>query len=130
MNPTSEQLNQLLQFLNDSLQSTVDFASQQIPILFQELISWLFWSNLISAILCMFFGLLSLVLSILILRNKSFKWGLSNAYEFIGWKFLSVPTILMTCILIPVSLEYTIDTVKVAVAPRIACLEWVGDRLN
>lgn len=125
----NEQLNQLLQFMMDSLQNASDFASTQAPILFQELVAYLFYTNLCAAITFAVLGIITAVLSSIILRSNKYVWINDRTQNF-GGKCIGIILLGLSFIFIPISLNYTIETIKVGVAPRIMCTEWVMEKLN
>lgn len=116
------QLNQLLQFLLDSLQQTKDFTIEQAPLIIQELLLWKFYSSMIYAAVWSAIGILIGTL------GKQFMAGLmqegrSDEITIVNTGRL-IRLIGIFVVLVAISVNgYTMLQVKVA--PRVVLMEAV-----
>lgn len=128
MNPTNEQLANLLSFLTESLKQVKDTAIEQAPELFREMIRYGIWEN---AMWFIFQGFV-LVLSVEVLRRLHRKdergdYVVEDEHAIVLGSLAGVVVFIFTGI----CLVYTlIEVGQLAFAPRMYLLEHVTSMLK
>jgi hypothetical protein len=109
----------LLEFIEKTSETTVDFAKEQVPLVIQEVLAWGFYSNL-------FYTLLNLVLLIVfsVLYFKLCKWMIrlmdeSDGFSTFGILLGTIPISVVCMNLV----SYSLLTLKICVAPRLYLIE-------
>lgn len=110
-----------------ALQNISDFASDQIPLVIQEYLSWQFYGSVINAIV--FLTILSLALYLL---NMLVNWTLKQtASDDIGpGVFGSFILLLFSLFMIAGFIYHSKEAVKVSVAPRVVIVDWLKDSVQ
>ena len=116
---TEENINEALNWLQETGSAVQDFAVEQTPLYCQEVVAWAFWQNAIGA----GFGLALLAVGIfcayqLIKTSRSFKDG-----DEIVMAVSTVVGILTLMGGIVVTGNHLPDAVKAAVSPRLVIVE-------
>jgi hypothetical protein len=106
-------LTQLTDFLAKSTGQVYDFSKQEVPLFIQEYLAWYYYENLFYAMMWL---LTCIVLSVIAYKSsKHLKLegvvGEANA--------LSAMFALIILVCFSISMKYTLDCVKVKVAPRV-----------
>ena len=113
----SESTEQLIDFIEKTGETTVDFAKEQVPLVIQEVLNWGFYSNiiygsinLIVALVCVYF--------VVWIWKKEYKG--EDTHPFIMFVFvpvfISIPTFLH-------GIYFMITALKISVAPRLYLIE-------
>lgn len=128
----NEELEKRLEKYLETLESTItqasDFAIEQTPLVVQEYLSWIFWSNIflfalniIIIIFCIF-----LMFKLRFVMAKNMDTDIAVGFQILCFIMSSVG-IILGFIFSAVSLYYAI---KVAVAPRVVLLEKISELIN
>lgn len=131
MTTTTEQLNQILTFLNDGMRSATDWTLQQAPLVAQELIHYTIVVGIIAvviaAVLVVIFALLYAIAMVDAWRSE--KRGEIEAFVPVvvmcGGVF--VLATLVTC---GIASDYVGPAIKAKVAPRVFLLDYVRDIID
>jgi hypothetical protein len=117
--------------LENVAQDISDFASDQIPLVIQEYLSWHFYSNMISFVLMIIFASISSFICYKLFNlRKTVEAGVYDVGPkemcTIGVVVFFISTLLLTGLSsIPVS-----QMVKVKVAPRVVLIDWLKDSVK
>lgn len=131
MTTTTEQLNQILTFLNDGMRSATDWTLQQAPLVAQELIHYTIVVGIIAfviaAVLVVIFTGAYMVA--LVSGRRAEKRGEDCAFAmtaaFGGFVFISA--VVLTC---GIASNYVGPAIKAHLAPRVFLLDYVRDIID
>lgn len=114
-------ITQYLDAIESSAETAGDFVVEQTPLLAQEYLAWMFWSNVfIAALTLLVAAVCGLICYLLIRASKKHPGVLAEAVFLSGFFGL-------VCVAIACTAAY--DAIKVTVAPRVVLLEAVKDLL-
>ena len=116
-----KKMSEYLVVLERDLKSVKDFSAEQVPLVVQEYINWIFWQNCVIA----FF----MVIMIAILY-RIWKWIINEegVKDDTGLKvFISGMAILLVSIPSLQSLDSITQMIKTTVAPRVVIIEKISE---
>lgn len=108
-----------LTVLERDLKTVKDFSAEQVPLLVQEYLNWIFWSNCFGAIL----ALIAMIIVAIIWR-KIYKTADGDTADQI--LTLIMGSLFMVAFSIPMFAHFT-QAAKVHIAPRVVIIEKVSE---
>lgn len=138
---TKQALNDFVKKIIDAAQSGAAWSVEQAPLIVQEWLQWVFWSNAINAAIYVLIILFSFLVYVVGLR-KGLQYAEAQkkplAYGAWDWEFFSymwggigavVVAPISFCLLVSIW-SHALLAIKVAVAPRVMVIEKISELLK
>jgi H+/Cl- antiporter ClcA len=114
------------------MRTSKDFASEQIPLYVQELLTWGFWDAIISCVFCLATALLSLAIMTVVFKKFRAFLKHENDPVFAVVVQIFVIIICLTVLALPIKgfIMHGKEAIKIKVAPRVYLVDEVSKQIN